>query len=98
MGQRVLNLLSLLMIALGLVLWFWGSWPLLGQTSYLSKLHSLSVADNLGSALIVLGLLLKLPREWPLLTLALMMLVIWNTILSYLLAACSQSSPRRRSG
>jgi multicomponent Na+:H+ antiporter subunit G len=93
-----LNLLSLLMIALGLVLWFWGSWPLLGQTSYLSKLHSLSVADNLGSALIVLGLLLKLPREWPLLTLALMMLVIWNTILSYLLAACSQSSPRRRSG
>lgn len=93
-----MNLLSLLMIALGLVLWFWGSWPLLGQTSYLSKLHSLSVADNLGSALIVLGLLLKLPREWPLLTLALMMLVIWNTILSYLLAACSQSSPRRRSG
>jgi multicomponent Na+:H+ antiporter subunit G len=93
-----LNLLSLVMIALGLVLWFWGSWPLLGQTSYLSKLHSLSVADNLGSALIVLGLLLKLPREWPLLTLALMMLVIWNTILGYLLAACSQSSPRRRSG
>jgi multicomponent Na+:H+ antiporter subunit G len=93
-----LNLLSLLLIGLGLVFWFWGSWPLLGQASYLSKLHTISVADNLGSALMLLGLLLKLPREWPLLTLALLMLVIWNTILGYVLAACSQSSPRRGSG
>jgi multicomponent Na+:H+ antiporter subunit G len=55
------------------------------------------VADNLGSALILVGLLLKLPREWPLLTLALLMLVIWNTILGYVLAACSQPRPRRGS-
>lgn len=91
-----MNLLSLLLIGLGLVFWFWGSWPLLGRASYLSKLHTLSVADNLGSALMLVGLLLKLPREWPLLTLALMMLVIWNTILGYVLAACSQSPPPRR--
>jgi len=56
------------------------------------------VADNLGSALMLVGLLLKLPREWPLLMLALLMLVIWNTILGYVLAACSQSPPRRGSG
>ena len=93
-----MNLLSLLLIGLGLVFWFWGSWPLLGRGSFLSKLHTLSVADNLGSALMLVGLLLKLPREWPLLTLALLMLVIWNTILGYVLAACSQSSPRRGSG
>jgi len=92
-----LNLLSLLLIALGLLFWFWGSWPLLGSASYLNKLHSLSVADNLGSALILVGLLLKLPREWPLLTLALLMLVIWNTILGYVLAACSQPRPGRGS-
>ncbi|WP_259725591.1 monovalent cation/H(+) antiporter subunit G [Synechococcus sp. CS-1332] len=92
-----MNLLSLLLIALGLVFWFWGSWPLLGSGSYLSKLHSLSVADNLGSALILVGLLLKLPREWPLLLMALLMLVIWNTILGYVLAACSQPRPGRRS-
>ncbi|MCT0208373.1 monovalent cation/H(+) antiporter subunit G [Synechococcus sp. CS-1332] len=84
-------------MALGLVFWFWGSWPLLGSGSYLSKLHSLSVADNLGSALILVGLLLKLPREWPLLLMALLMLVIWNTILGYVLAACSQPRPGRRS-
>jgi multicomponent Na+:H+ antiporter subunit G len=92
-----LNLLSLLLIGLGLVFWFWGSWPLLGNSSYLSKLHSLSVADNLGSALILVGLLLKLPREWPLLLMALLMLVIWNTILGYVLAACSQPRPGRGS-
>ena len=93
-----MNLLSLLLIGLGLMFWLWGSWPLLGRASYLSKLHSLSVADNLGSALMLVGLLLKLPREWPLLMLALLMLVIWNTILGYVLAACSQSPPRRGSG
>ena len=92
-----MSLLSLLLIALGLVFWFWGSWPLLGSGSYLSKLHSLSVADNLGSALILVGLLLKLPREWPLLLMALLMLVIWNTILGYVLAACSQPRPGRGS-
>lgn len=93
-----MNLLSLLLIGLGLMFWFWGSWPLLGRASFLSKLHSLSVADNLGSALMLVGLLLKLPRKWPLLMLALMMLVIWNTILGFVLAACSQSPPRRGSG
>jgi len=93
-----LNLLSLLLIGMGLMFWFWGSWPLLGRASYLSKLHSLSVADNLGSSLMLVGLLLKLPREWPLLMLALLMLVIWNTILGYVLAVCSQSPPRRGSG
>ncbi len=92
-----MNLLSLLLIGLGLVFWFWGSWPLLGSGSYLSKLHSLSVADNLGSALILVGLLLKLPREWPLLLMALLMLVIWNTILGYVLAASSQPRPGRGS-
>jgi multicomponent Na+:H+ antiporter subunit G len=57
-----LNLLSLLLIGLGLVFWFWGSWPLLGRGSFLSKLHTLSVADNLGSARMRVGLLLTLPR------------------------------------
>lgn len=89
--------LSLLLIGLGLMFWFWGTWPLLGRVSYLNKLHSLSVADSLGSVLMVVGLLVKLPREWPLLLLALVMLVIWNTILGTVLAACSQAKPRRES-
>jgi multicomponent Na+:H+ antiporter subunit G len=87
--------LSSLLLGLGLVFWFAGSWPLLGRASYLTKLHYLGVADTLGSALMLLGLLLRFNREWPLLLLALLSLVVWNTIFGYVLAACSQ--PRRRS-
>jgi multicomponent Na+:H+ antiporter subunit G len=53
------------------------------------------VADTLGSALMLLGLLLRFNREWPLLLLALLALLIWDTIFGYVLAACSQSPPRR---
>lgn len=77
-------------IAVGLVFWFWGTWPLLGHRSVLFKLHSLSVADTLGSMAIVVGLLLRIPREWPLLLLALISLGIWNTILGYVLAYSSK--------
>jgi len=77
-------------IAFGLVFWLWGTWPLLGHRSVLFKLHSLSVADTLGSMAIVVGLLLRIPREWPLLVLALISLAIWNTILGYVLAYCSE--------
>jgi multicomponent Na+:H+ antiporter subunit G len=35
----VFNLLSGLLLALGLLFWFAGTWPLLGRASYLTKLH-----------------------------------------------------------
>jgi len=76
-------------IVAGLVFWFWGTLPLVGQRSVLFKLHSLSVADTLGSMAIIFGLLLKIPSEWPLLVLALISLAIWNTVLGYVLAYCS---------
>ena len=76
-------------IAMGLFFWLWGTWPILGKRSLLYKLHTLSVSDTLGSMLIVMGLLLKIPREWPLLILALISLAIWNTILGYVIAYCS---------
>jgi len=82
--------MSLALLGAGLVLWFWGTWPLLEQGSYLSKLHKLSVSDTLGSGLMLLGLLLRIPGQWPLLALALLGLVVWNTIFGYVLARCSQ--------
>lgn len=81
--------LSIPLLAAGLVLWFWGTWPLLGQQSYLIKLHKLSVADTLGSVLMLLGLLFRIPEQWPLLSLALLGLMLWNTIFGYVLASCS---------
>lgn len=87
----MIDILSYFCIGSGIVFWFWGTWPLLGQRSILFKLHSLSVSDTLGSIAIVVGLLLKLPSEWPLLLLAIISLTIWNTMLGYVLAYCSSS-------
>lgn len=87
----MVNLISYICIGIGIVFWFWGTFPLLGQRSVLFKLHSLSVADTLGSMSILFGLLLKIPSEWPLLILALVSLAIWNTMLGYVLAYCSSS-------
>ena len=87
----MINLLSYFCIGVGIFFWFWGTVPLLGKRSLLFKLHSLSVADTLGSMSIIFGLLLKIPGEWSLLVLALISLAIWNTVLGYVLAYCSTS-------
>ncbi|GAB4132371.1 MAG: hypothetical protein Fur0046_02100 [Cyanobacteria bacterium J069] len=91
--NTLIDLLSYGCIALGLVFWFWGTWPLVGDRSVLYKLHSLSIADTLGSLSIVFGLLLKIPREWPLLLLAVFSLALWNTMLGYVLAYCASDLP-----
>ena len=87
----MIDVLSYGLIVLGIIFWFWGTLPLLGHRSVLFKLHSLSVSDTLGSMSIVVGLLLKIPGEWPLLVLAIITLAIWNTVLGYVLAYCSSS-------
>jgi multicomponent Na+:H+ antiporter subunit G len=84
-----LSFLSYGLIVFGIIFWFWGTLPLIGNRSVLFKLHTLSVSDTLGSMSIMAGLLLKIPREWPLLLLALISLAIWNTVLGYVLAYCS---------
>lgn len=81
--------ISYFCIGVGLVFWFFGTIPLLGNRSVLFKLHSLSISDTLGSIAIVVGLLFQIPREWPLLLLALLALTIWNTVLGYVLAYCA---------
>jgi len=88
--EVLVEALSYLLFGIGVLFWLWGTAPLLGDRSILFKLHGLSVSDTLGSMSIILGLLLRIPREWPLLVLALISLAIWNTILGYVLAFCSQ--------
>lgn len=85
----MIDFLSYSLIVIGIIFWFWGTLPLIGNRSVLFKLHGLSVADTLGSMNIVIGLLLKIPGEWSLLLLAIITLAIWNTILGYVLAYCS---------
>ncbi len=85
----MIDILSYSLIIIGIIFWFWGTLPLIGKRSLLFKLHSLSVADTLGSMTIIFGLLLKIPSEWSLLLLAIITLAIWNTVLGYVLAYCS---------
>ncbi len=85
----MINILSHSCIAIGIIFWFWGTWPLVGNRSVLFKLHSLSVADTLGSMSIIIGLLLRIPTEWSLLLLGIISLAIWNTVLGYVLAYSS---------
>ena len=91
----MIDILSYGLIVIGIIFWFWGTFPLIGKRSVLFKLHSLSVADTLGSMSIVVGLLLKIPGEWPLLLLALITLAIWNTVLGYVLAYCSSPDTQK---
>lgn len=85
----MINFLSYGCIVIGIVFWFWGTFHLLSDRSVLFKLHSLSVSDTLGSMIIIVGLLLKIPKQWPFLILALICLALWNTMLGYVLAYCS---------
>lgn len=85
----MIDILATGLLLIGAFAWLWGTVPLLGNRSVLFKLHSLSVSDTLGSMVIVVGLLLKLSREWPLLLLGLFSLALWNTVLGYVLAYCS---------
>lgn len=87
----MIKIASYFCLVVGIVLWFWGTSYLIKNRSVLFKLHTLSVADTLGSISIIVGLLLQRTREWPLLVLAIICLAIWNTILGYVLAYCSSS-------
>jgi multicomponent Na+:H+ antiporter subunit G len=87
--NNIIDFISYTFIGIGIFFWFWGTWHLISERSVLFKLHGLSVADTLGSMLIIVGLLLKIPSEWPLLILGIISLAIWNTMLGYVIAYCS---------
>ncbi|MBD2691144.1 monovalent cation/H(+) antiporter subunit G [Anabaena catenula] len=85
----MITIISYTLIGIGIFFWFWGTSHLVSDRSVLFKLHGLSVTDTLGSMLIIVGLLMKIPSEWPLLILGLISLAIWNTMLGYVIAYCS---------
>ncbi len=85
----MINFLSYFCLGVGLLFWLWGTAYLPSRRSVLFKLHMLSISDTLGSIAIVVGLLLKIPGEWPLLILAILTLAVWNTTLGYVLAYCA---------
>lgn len=87
--QNLVSIISYTCIGIGLFFWFWGTSHLVSNKSVLFKLHGLSVADTLGSMLMMVGILMKIPSKWPLLVLGIISLAIWNTMLGYVIAYCS---------
>lgn len=85
----MISIISYTCIGIGIFFWFWGTSHLVSNKSVLFKLHGLSVADTLGSMIIILGILMKIPSKWPLLVLGIISLAIWNTMLGYVIAYCS---------
>jgi multicomponent Na+:H+ antiporter subunit G len=90
----MIDVVSSICLGVGVFFWWWGTAPLVGRHAVIVKLHRLSVSDTLGSMVIMLGLLLKIPREWPLLLLGILSLAVWNTALGYVLAYCSTHEDR----
>ena len=85
-----MTFVSYAILSLGLYFWIWGTLPILNKEhSIFYKLHTLTVADSVGSLLIVVALFLLAPQYWPLLLVTAISLSLWNTIFSYILANIS---------
>ena len=81
------NIISYALIIFGIILWFWGTIPILNRRhSLFYKLHTLTVSDTVGSILIIVGLLIRNSDHWAILSIATISLVLWNTFFSYLIA------------
>ena len=86
----MLTTLSTSIICIGLFFWLWGTLPILNrQHSIFYKLHTLTVADSVGSLLIIFALFLRSPQYWPLFLVTAISLSLWNTVLSYILGNTS---------
>ncbi len=86
----MLETTSTSIVFVGLVFWLWGTLPILNrQHSIFYKLHTLTVADSVGSLLIIFALFLRAPQYWPLFLVTAISLSLWNTVLSYILGNTS---------
>lgn len=86
----MLNLLSLAILFVGLIFWLWGTLPIVNREhSIFYKLHTLTVSDSVGSLLILLALLIRAPRYWPIFVVTAISLSLWNTVFSYIIGNIS---------
>ena len=87
------NIVSYITIIIGVILWFWGTVPILNKKhSLYYKLHTLTVADTVGSVLIIVGLLIRNYENWAILSIATISLILCNTFFSYLLATVTNKT------
>ena len=71
-----------ILISMGILLWFWGGFRLIGKRRYLWKIHALGISDTIGSCLIFAGALVHSLENWSHLVLALGSVAFWGTAFS----------------
>lgn len=82
------NISEVILMALGLIFWLWGTLPILNKShSLFYKLHTLTVSDTVGSLCMLLALVIHSPSNWVLLLTAAISLSLWNTFFSYILGS-----------
>jgi hypothetical protein len=92
---------GIILVSIGVSLWFWGALRLSGSKGYLWKIHALGIADMIGSLFILSGLLVRSLEHWPHLLLAMGCIGFWGTALSFVLArlgSASASSAQTKEG
>tara|TARA_A200000113_G_scaffold191804_1_gene180727 strand:- start:477 stop:749 length:273 start_codon:yes stop_codon:yes gene_type:complete len=90
--MNIMLFVSYLLVFIGLFFWFWGTAPILKKTNSLFyQLHTLTVADTVGSGMILIGLIIRDPTHWPILAISIITLTLWNTVFGYLIGNLSDS-------
>ena len=84
------------LVVLGVFLWLWGGFHLVGRKSYFWKIHALGIADTVGTLFILCGVLLHSTENWNHVLLAMGSVVFWGTALSFVLARLG--ADRRKEG
>ena len=84
--MNLILIFSYCLLFTGVFFWLWGTIPILKKkNSLLYKLHTLTVLDTVGSGLILIALILRDPKHWPILLISIITLTLWNTVFGYLL-------------
>lgn len=78
--------LSMVLMGIGVFLWFWGGARLLGRKSYFWKIHALGIADTIGTLFILAGALIRSTENWSYILLAMGSVVFWGTAFGFVLA------------
>lgn len=87
-------ILAMVLIGIGVLLWFWGGFRLSGRRSFLWKIHASSISDVVGTVFILVGGLLRTLENGTHIILALGAVVFWGTAFSIVLARLSHETDR----
>ena len=84
--MNLIILISYCLLFTGVFFWLWGTIPILKKKNTLFyKLHTLTVSDTVGSGLILIALIIRDPNHWPILSISIVTLTLWNTVFGYLI-------------